>query len=159
AGVLRDVRGTIRTVVRRHGGRKVDATGDEYFSVFERPGPAVAAAIDIHRALDDRAWPGDAPVRVRAGIHTGRPTLTDTGYVGLAVNTTARICAVGHGGQIIISEKTRAAVRDAMPAGVRIRDLGRVRLAGLARTETLYQVSAPGLPSRFPSLRTTAPDA
>jgi class 3 adenylate cyclase len=159
AAVLRDVRGTIRTVVRRHGGLKVDAHGDEYFSVFEQPGPAVTAAIDIHRALHERAWPGDLPVRVRAGIHTGRPTLTDSGYVGLSVHMTARICAVGHGGQIIISGKTRTAVRDSMPSGVRIRDLGQVRLAGLGRREALYQVSAPGLPARFPSLRTNEPGA
>ncbi|MEP7059619.1 MAG: adenylate/guanylate cyclase domain-containing protein [Actinomycetota bacterium] len=153
-GVLRDVRGIIRTVVRRHRGRKVDAHGDEYFTVFERPGSAVQAAIDIQHAMHERTWPRDLSVRVRAGLHTGRPTLTESGYVGIAVHTTARICSAGHGGQIIISGKTMIATRDLMPAGVTIRDLGQVRLAGLGRAVALHQVCAPGLPTRFPSLRT-----
>ena len=80
----------IRTAVRRCGGYKVDAHGDEYFSVFEHAAPAIETAVDIQRSLRERVWSDDVDVRVRAGIHSGRPTLTDTGYVGLSVHTVAR---------------------------------------------------------------------
>jgi len=154
AALLKDVRGVIRNGVRRCGGRKVDAHGDEYLSVFERATPAIEAAVDVQRALSERAWPGDLEVRVRAGIHSGRPTLTDTGYVGLAVHTVARLCSVAHGGQIIVSGKTKVTVEGSMPAGMRFRSLGRHRLAGLAQPEALFQVQAKGLLTGFPPLRT-----
>lgn len=151
AAVIRDVRSVIRAAVRREGGNKVDAHGDEYFAVFERTPPAIRAAIDLQRTMADHAWPGDHRVRVRAGIHTGRPSLTEGGYVGLAVHTVARICSVGHGGQIVASARTKVAAGDI--AGVRFTSLGRHHLAGLGAPETLYQVTAKGLPSRFPPLR------
>lgn len=154
AALLKDVRAVIRDAVRRCGGRKVDAPGDEYLSVFERPAPAIRAAIDIHRSLSERTWADDLECRVRAGIHTGRPTLTDAGYVGLTVHTVARVCSAAHGGQIVVSNKTKAAVEGSMPVGVRFRSLGRHRLAGLAKPETLFQVQAEGLVTRFPPLRT-----
>jgi class 3 adenylate cyclase len=153
SAVLKDVRDTIRNAVRRSGGRQVDAHGDEYFSVFERPVPAVEAAVAIQRALGERTWPGDCDVRVRAGIHSGRPTLTESGYVGLSVHTVARICAVGHGGQIVVCERTKAAVAGSMPPGVRLRSLGRHRMEGLAQRERLFQVHAKGLLTSFAPLR------
>lgn len=151
AGVLRDVRAVIRAAVRREGGSKVDAHGDEYLAVFERTPAAIRAAIDLQRAMADHPWPGDHPVRVRAGIHGGRPTLTDAGYVGLSVHTVARICSVGHGGQIVVSARAKAAATGL--AGVRFRSLGRHHLAGLGAPETLHQVIADGLTERFPPLR------
>ena len=154
AGVLRDVRAAIRGAVRRSGGHTVDARADEYFAVFRRPGAAIQAAIDVQRAMAERSWPDDLECRVRAGVHTGRPTLTDTGYVGLAVHTVARVAAAAHGGQIVVSGKTRAAARAALPPGVRLRALGRHRLAGIAQLEPLYQVEANGLSTTFPPLRT-----
>jgi class 3 adenylate cyclase len=156
AAVLKDVRGVIRDAVRRCGGRTVDAYGDEYLSVFERAASAIEAAVDLQRAMRERPWADGLDVRVRAGIHSGRPTLTDAGYVGLAVHTVARVCAVGHGGQIIVSEKTKLAVEASTPAGVRFRGLGQHRLAGLADAETLFQLQAKGLLTRFPPLRTLA---
>ncbi len=153
AGVLRDVRAVIRTAVRHHGGHKVDATGDEYLCVFTRAGDAVEAALDIQRAMGERPWPGGCQVRIRAGMHTGRPAMTESGYVGLSVNTVARICFVGHGGQILMSGKTKTAVGAAIPAGTVVKSLGRRRLAGLARDETIYQLHAKGTRSRFPPLR------
>ena len=87
---------------------------------------------------------------MRAGIHGGRPTLTDTGYVGLSVHTVARICSVAHGGQIVVSSH---AVDGDTPRGVRFRSLGEHRLVGLPKPEALYQVQAKGLRSRFPPLR------
>lgn len=154
AGVLEEVRATIRGAVRRNGGHTVDARADEYFAVFERSPAAIQAAVDVQRALAERSWPNDLECRVRAGVHTGRPTLTDAGYVGLAVHTVARVAAVANGGQIVVSGKTRTAVQGVLPPGVKLRSLGRHRLAGIAQQEALYQVEATGLTRAFPPLRT-----
>src|SRR3989449_6677337 len=154
APLLKDVRGIIRNEVRRCGGHKVDAHGDEYFSVFEHAAPAIETAVDIQRSLRERVWPGDVDVRVRAGIHSGRPTLTDTGYVGLSVHTVARMCSVAHGGQIVVSGKTKAAVTGSMPAGVRLPSLGRRPLARLSQSEVLFQVHPEGPLTRFPPFPT-----
>jgi len=154
AALLKDVRGIIRDAVRRSGGRKVDAHGDEYFSVFTRAGPALEAAVAMQRSLRTSIWPEGVDVRVRAGIHSGRPTLSDSGYVGLSVHTVARLCSVAHGGQIVVSGTTKAAMAGSMPDGIRLRSLGRHPLAGVSRAESLYQVHADGLLTGFPPLRT-----
>ena len=151
--LLNDVRGILRTAVLRASGREIDARADEYFAVFERPAAAIEAAVAVQRALGKRAWPGDLDVRVRAGIHSGRPTLTDVGYIGLAVHTTARVCSAAHGGQIVVSRDTRTAVGASAPTGVRFRSLGRHRLPGLPDAETLFQVQAKGLRAKFPKPR------
>jgi class 3 adenylate cyclase len=152
--LLNDVRGIVRAAVSRARGREIDARADEVFAVFERAGDAVEAAAVIQRRLDEREWPDDFDVRVRIGIHSGRPTLTDVGYIGLAVHAAARVCAAAHGGQIVISGETRAAIGSPGPAGIRFRKLGQHRLPGLARIEALFQVQADGLRVRFPPPRT-----
>jgi class 3 adenylate cyclase len=152
AVILRDVRAQIRSCVRRCGGHKVDAHGDEYLAVFERPSAALEAAVDIQRAMAGHEWPDRADVRVRIGVHTGRPTLTDDGYVGLSVHTVARICSAGHGGQILVSSRTHDALRSPL-AGVRLQPLGAHALTGLPKPEPLFQVRADGLRTRFPGLR------
>ena len=151
--LLNDVRSTIRVAVSRASGREIDARADEFFAVFERPAAAVEAAVAIQRALGSHAWPDDLEVRVRVGIHSGRPTLTDAGYIGLAVHTTARLCTAAHGGQVILSAATRAAVGESASAGLRFRSLGRHRLPGLGDAEMLFQTLAQGLRSRFPPPR------
>jgi class 3 adenylate cyclase len=151
ATLLRDVRAGIRRSVETAGGYPVDTHGDEFFAVFEQPDAAVLAAIDLLGAMRDGSWPRDVEVLVRAGIHGGRPTLTDTGYVGLSVHTVARICSVAHGGQIVVSSRAIDGV--AIPPGVRFRSLGEHRLAGLPKPEALFQVHAKGLRTRFPPLR------
>jgi class 3 adenylate cyclase len=151
--LLNDVRGILRAAVLRASGREIDARADEFFAVFERAVAAIEAAAAIQRALGHRVWPGDLAVRVRVGIHTGRPTLTDVGYIGLAVHTTARVCSAAHGGQIIVSGETRTAIGKSAPVGVRFRNLGRHRLPGLPDAETLFQVQAAGLLARFPRPR------
>lgn len=153
-GLLEDVRGIIRDAVVGAGGHEVDARADEFFAVFERAGAAIEAALGVQRTLGERAWPRGLQVRLRAGIHTGRPTLTATGYIGLSVHTAARVSSAAHGGQIVISEKTKAAVRATAPAGVRLRSLGRHRLNGLTSPVGLFQVESEGLPTGFPPLRT-----
>jgi class 3 adenylate cyclase len=154
--LLNDVRSILRTAVLRAGGREIDARADEYFAVFEQAPAAVEAAVAVQRALGKRRWPDDLDVRVRAGIHSGRPTLTEVGYIGLAVHTTARVCSAAHGGQIVVSSRTRAAVRTATPTGVSFRGLGRHRLPGLPEAETLFQVRAKGLRGAFPKPRISA---
>lgn len=152
--LLSDVRAIQRDAVARAGGREIDARGDEFFAVFERAGDAVRAAAALQRTMQERTWPDQLQVRVRVGLHTGRPTLTDVGYIGLAVHTAARVCSAAHGGQIVISGETRAAVRDAPPEGVAYRSLGRHKLHGLPEPEALFQVRAQGLLDRFPRPRT-----
>jgi class 3 adenylate cyclase len=110
----------------------------------------------IQRTLATRTW-GDGQIcRVRIGLHSGRPTLTDTGYIGLSVHAAARVCQAGHGGQILVSTRTRRALREVMPANVLLRSLGRHELPGLTKPETLYQVEAEGLVAEFPAPRTGA---
>jgi class 3 adenylate cyclase len=139
--------------VLRASGREIDARADEYFAVFEQPGAAIEAAVAMQRELGKRTWPDALDVRVRVGIHSGRPTLTDVGYIGLAVHTTARVCSAAHGRQILVSANTRAAIRTSVPASIRFRSLGRHRLPGLPDAETLFQVQAKGLRSGFPKPR------
>jgi class 3 adenylate cyclase len=151
--LLHDVRGILRTAVARAGGREIDARADELFAVFERAPAAIEAAGAIQREVRDRTWAERVEVRLRIGIHSGRPTLTDDGYIGLPVHTTARLCSAAHGGQIVVSGATRAAIGTSAPSGVRFRSLGRHRLPGLPEPETLFQVLARGLRAEFPPPR------
>lgn len=156
AALLADIRALIRGCVHRADGREVDARADEFFAVFVRASDALEAALGIERGLRSRAWPEGVCVRVRAGIHSGRPTLTDAGYVGLAVHTVARICSAGHGGQILLSAAAREALGRSRPAGVRLRALGSHRFHGLREAVAIVQVMGQELQARFPPLRTLA---
>jgi class 3 adenylate cyclase len=156
AALLRDTRALIRKSVRDAGGHEVDARADEFFAAFRQPSAAIDAAVGIQRALRKREWPGGVEVCVRIGIHSGRTTLTETGYVGIAVNTAARVCSAGHGGQILVSSASRDALAGSQSAGVELRALGRYSFAGLPEPETLFQVHAADLRVRFPKLRATA---
>jgi class 3 adenylate cyclase len=141
AGVLADARRIIRTAVRRSGGREVDARADEFFAVFKRGGGAAEAAIAIQRGFRAHAWPDGADVKVRVGLHAGRPTLTDSGYVGLAVHATNRICAAAAGGQIFASQAALRSMADELPAGATMADRGSHRLRGLPEAQQLYELS------------------
>jgi class 3 adenylate cyclase len=151
--LLNSVRRTLRTAVLRAGGLEVDVRADEFFAVFTSAADAVVAAEAIQRRFLKHVWPGGLDVRVRIGVHSGWPTLTDAGYIGLAVHTVARVCAAAHGGQIVTSGETRKALAGAAPAGIRFRSLGQHRLQGLPGSEALFQVMADGLPSSFPPPR------
>jgi class 3 adenylate cyclase len=157
AALLADVRAILRGAAHHAGGREVDARADEFFGVFVRAPAALEAALQIVRTTKARAWPDGLEVRIRIGLHTGRPTLTDAGYVGLAVHTVARISAVAHGGQILVSAPARAAMSRSRPPGVRFRGLGSHRLRGLREAQTIYQVEAPDLTARFPPPRIASP--
>ena len=151
-GVLNDTRRILRAAIRDEGGREVDARADEFFAVFKRAPAAVRAAIAVQRGLRDHAWPPDASVLVRAGIHSGRPTLTDTGYVGLAVHATSRISALAHGGQVVLSHAAMRALGGEPIPEVRFLELGTHRLRGLPEPETLFQLLVADLPGEFPPL-------
>ena len=154
SGLLADVRRLLGRAIRKSGGREVDARADELFAVFKQAAAALDAALVIQRKVLVAVWPDDLPVRVRVGLHTGRPTLTDAGYVGIAVHTAARICFAAHGGQIVLSRAAREAVEGHQAAGINFRDLGLHPLRGLPGPEALFQVEAPDLPSEFPPPRT-----
>jgi class 3 adenylate cyclase len=141
ASVLGDSRRLIRTAVRRAGGREIDARGDEFFAVFKRAASAAEAAVAIQRAFHAHRWPEGFSVQVRAGLHAGRPTLTDTGYVGLAVHAANRVCSAGSGGQIVLSRAALRAMGDELPPGVSVVDLGAHRLRGIPDTEQLYELA------------------
>src|SRR3954453_21237487 len=139
---LQEHRRRLRTAFAEHDGVEVDTQGDAFFVVFARTSNAVAAAADCQRAL------AGGPIRVRMGLHTGEPRLTEEGYVGLDVHKGARIAAVGHGGQVLMSEPTKALV------DAEVRDLGGHRLKDLSAPERIYQLEIDGLPSEFPLLKT-----
>jgi class 3 adenylate cyclase len=153
ATILADVRRLVRSAVRRAGGQEVDARADEYFAVFKATGSAVAAAISVQRAMLGHAWPSGAQVKLRVGIHAGRPTLTDSGYVGLAVHATQRVSATAHGGQVVLSRAAARSVADDLPDDVQLVELGTYRLKGMPEPETLFQLHADGLPDTFPPPR------
>ena len=156
AAVLRDVRALIRKSVCGAGGHEVDARADEFFAVFRQPVRALDAAMGIQRSLKQREWPEGVEVCVRIGIHTGRTTLSETGYVGIAVPTAARVCSAGHGGQILLSSAAHEMLDGKQATGITFRTLGRYALAGLAEPEALFQVYAADLRVKFPRLRATA---
>src|SRR2546428_755044 len=157
AAVLRDVRSLIRDAVRGAGGSEVDARADEFFAVFKGPAYALAAAVAIQRGLAAKRWPRGEDVCVRIGVHTRRSTLGDTGYVGIAVHTAARICSAGHGGQILVSANAMAALKSPS-ADLRFRGLGEYELPSLGAPLALFQVEAGDLRARFPRLRTAERD-
>jgi class 3 adenylate cyclase len=152
------VLGTHRTLLRAaftaYEGWEVDTQGDSFFVVFLRATQAVAAAVQIQRALASEAWPPGGAVRVRIGIHTGEPIRTTEGYAGLDVIRAARIKEAGHGGQVLLSASTATIVQDALLDELSLRDLGVHRLKSLPRPERLFQLIIPGLPADFPPLQT-----
>jgi len=154
AAVLRDVRSAIRDAVRAAGGSEVDARADEFFAAFKGPASALVAAVAIQRGLGAKKWPRGEIVCVRIGVHTGRSTLGEAGYVGIAVHTAARICSAGHGGQILASSVAIGALRSPS-ADYRFRSLGEYELPSLAEPMALFQIEAADLRTRFPRLRTS----
>ena len=143
----------LRAAVRSHDGVVVRTEGDALFAAFPEAGAGVRAAIAGQESLTAHAWPAGATVAVRMGLHTGEAHLAGDDYGGFDVNRVARIAAVGHGGQIVVSGTTRSLVEGSLPSGVTLRDLGRHSLKDVPAPEQLFQVEAPGLRSSFPQLR------
>ena len=141
-----------RNSVESHGGSVVKKTGDGIHAVFDDASAALAATLDLQRALHDSAINGSAPLRVRCGLHRGVVEHRDGDYFGSTVNRAARIMSAAHGGQILLSQAVADSVGD-LPAQVSLRDLGRVRLRDLSTPECVYQVVHPELRAEFPALR------
>lgn len=153
ADVLNDYRRLVVTAAQDQGGSLVDTTGDGLFLSFPTTSGAVEAALQSQRAMRGHAWPEERPVVARMAVHTGEAIIDGDHLVGLDVHRAARICAAGHGGQILVSASTYQLLGSQVPAGVVLRDLGEHRLKDLPQAEHLYQVHAPDLSSEFPPLR------
>jgi class 3 adenylate cyclase len=151
--VLADHRRLLREHLGNAGGREVDTQGDAFFFSFVRARDAVRGAVAAQKALAEHEWSDGAAVRVRMGLHTGEPSVGDEGYHGIDVVRAARICSAGHGGQILLSETTRALIGEDVPDGVHVVDLGPQQLQGLSE-ERLFQLSLAGAPDRYPELKT-----
>jgi class 3 adenylate cyclase len=153
AEVLAGHHALIRSALALHGGREVVMQGDGFFAVFSSPRACVAAVLEMQHALAEHAWPGGDRVRVRMGVHCGEASETAAGLVGLEVHRGARIAAVAHGGQVLVSEPAAVLVTDWLPQGAALTDLGMHRLKDLGRPERLFQLTAGGLQAEFPPLR------
>ena len=140
----------LRDAFENYSGREIDTQGDSFFVAFSRAGDAVAAVADAQRALAAHPWPGGAHVRVRMGLHTSEPQVGEARYFGLGVHRAARICAVAHGGQVLLSNAARELVEDDLPSGVTVRDLGEHLLKDIDRPERLFQLDIRDLEQEFP---------
>lgn len=151
--LLGEHRRILRERLAEAGGREIDTQGDAFFFSFERAKDAVSGAVAAQRALAAHEWPGGFEVRTRMGLHTGEPSVGEEGYVGLDVVRAARICSAGHGGQILLSETTRALVGNNVPEGVEIRDLGQATLKDVQH-ERIFELALADQRSDFPPLKT-----
>ena len=152
--MLSECRQLLRAVFQEWSGREVDTQGDAFFVAFARATDAVLAAVDAQRAISNHPWPESVAVRVRMGLHTGEPSLTSEGYVGLDVHRAARIMSAGHGGQVLLSQTSCTLVEQDLPDDVGLRELGEYRLKDLGRPRRLFQLVISDLPANFPALRT-----
>jgi predicted ATPase/class 3 adenylate cyclase len=144
----------LREAIASGGGTEVHTEGDSFFAVFPTPAGALAAAVQVQQALATHAWPEGHSVRVRMGLHTGNGVLGGDDYIGLDVHLAARIAAAGHGGQVLVSEATKAQIEQTLPEGTSLRDLGRHRLKDIEQPEHLYDLVIADLPAEFPAIRT-----
>ena len=156
-GPYRDLRERHRELLRAafgaHDGYEQSTEGDSFFVIFRRPLDAVTAAIDAERAIETETWPDGVDVHVRMGIHTGEIEQVGSDVIGYDINRTARIASIAHGGQVLVSDATRALIADALPPDVTLRDLGPQRLKDLRAPERVSQLVIAGLRDAFPPLR------
>ncbi len=143
----------LREFVQAHHGRIVKTTGDGIYAAFQTPADGIAAVVAIQLGLLDPAATAGMGLRIRCGLHSGPVQARDNDYFGSTVNRTARIMNAAHGGQILVSQALAEQLRDVLPADTSLKELGSVRLKGLATAEAVYQVVHPGLHQNFPALR------
>jgi predicted ATPase/class 3 adenylate cyclase len=142
-----------RAAMNAHGGYVFKTVGDAFCVAFTRSDAAVAAALDLQRALAAEDFTAVGGLRVRAALHTGAANERGGDYFGSTVNRVARLLSIGHGGQTLLSGVMHDLVLGALPQQASLRDLGEHRLKDLSRPEYVYQLLAPGLASEFPALR------
>jgi len=145
ADVLSEHRRIVRETFARLNGVEIDTQGDAFFFAFARARDAVEAAVEAQRAHATAAWPGDTTVRVRMGLHTGEPALGSEGYLGLDVVRAARICTTARGGNVLLSETTRALVGSSLPEGVSVFPLGQRHLKDIDQPEPVYELTIEGV--------------
>jgi len=143
----------LRTAFAAHGGTELGTEGDAFFVAFTDAASAAAAAAAVQRALAGHAWPEGDAIRVRIGLHTGQPTPTADGFVGLDMHRAARVAAAAHGAQVLLSQATRDLLPDNMD-GLSLRDLGDHRLKDISGPQRLHQLCIDGLAADFPPPRT-----
>jgi predicted ATPase/class 3 adenylate cyclase len=144
----------LRDAVESAGGWVVKTTGDGVHAVFGTAGDAVVAAAAGQRRLGEERWGETGPLRVRVGIHTGEAERRGGDYFGPTLNRAARLMAAAHGGQVVVSHATEEVLRDSLPEGMGLVDLGEHRLRDLSRPERVFQLVGVGLESQFGPLRT-----
>ncbi|MGI8553876.1 MAG: ATP-binding protein [Dehalococcoidia bacterium] len=146
----------LRHAFAAHDGHEVDNQCDSFFVAFALPLDAVLAAGQAQQALFSHPWPEGGAVRVRMGLHTGEPLLSEDRdrYLGLDVHQAARIEAAAHGGQVLLSRATAELVQDRLPEGLELRQMGEHRLKDFEQPQPLFQLLLQGLPASFPPLRT-----
>ena len=144
----------LRAAFEQNGGAVFATGGDAFCAAFPTAAAALSAVRAAQRALAAEPWPESARIKVRMALHAGAAEVRDGDYFGQPLNHVARLLSAGHGGQILLSLATQEQARDALPAGVTLRDLGDRRLKDLIRPEHVFQLVAPDLPSDFPSLNT-----
>ena len=145
AAVLSTHRRLVRASLAACGGVEIDTQGDAFFAAFGRARDAVDAVTRIQSAHAAEAWPHGADVRVRIGLHTGEPTLSDEGYLGLDVVRAARLCGAARGGQVLMSQVTRALVGSALPDGATVQLLGERELKDIDEPEVVYELTMSGV--------------
>ena len=142
--VLDTHRRLMRTSFHDLGGVEIDTQGDAFFFAFPRARDAVAAAVEAQRLHAVEEWPEDRPVRVRMGLHTGEPAVGSEGYLGIDVVRAARLCTVGRGGQVLLSETTRSLVGGTLPDGVSVHPLGERHLKDIDEPERVFELDIDG---------------
>ena len=144
----------LRAAIAEHGGHVYKVIGDAFQAAFEVPAQAVRAALAAQRGLAGEHWPTSVPIRVRMGLHVGPAEAEGDDYASThTLNRVARVMSAGHGGQTLLTLAVAELVRDRLPTGVTLRDLGRHRLKGLTQLEHLFQLIAPDLMADFPPLQ------
>jgi predicted ATPase len=142
----------LRECVSIHGGTVFKTVGDSVLAAFPKASDALTAALAAQRACAREHWALPTPLRVRMGLHSGQADIRASDYFGPALNRAARLLAVGHGGQVLLSLATEQLVREQLPPDAALRDLGTHRLKDLSLVERIFQLVAPDLPATFPPL-------
>jgi predicted ATPase/class 3 adenylate cyclase/Tfp pilus assembly protein PilF len=145
----------LRYAIGANGGFAYKLIGDAFQAAFPTAGQALQAVIDAQHTLSSEKWPAEiGDVRVRMALHTGVTEERGDDYVGPALNRVARLLSAGHGGQVLLTLATQQLLRDNLPSGMTLRDMGEHRLKDLIQPERIFQVMAVGLPADFPPLKT-----
>ena len=143
----------VRQAIEDAGGRVFKTVGDGFFACFPTVAGALEAALAAQRSLAAEGWDTDRPIKVRMALHAGHAEVRDGDFFGPTINRLARLLAIGHGGQILLSETAAALSREGMPAGLALREMGRHRLKDLDQAEAVSMLAHPELEAEFLPLK------